>query len=233
MELLESWAGRERLEAGEEELLVPAQTLERSDRRPRLLKAASGYRWYRRILQLYGIAALYRWRQSSGAGQDRLPEARAAAGEQRWRNLGGLLLPDEQWRRLRSDIVSGSLASWSEVHRRYAELSRRYAELKAAHGCALLRRLQGGLPEPPTEQQWRRWHREAAETLRSLSDAARESRQKDFRDPFRHITFSGEEEAQAVYGEAEEDRFLSAYRRRCSELADALEDTVDPGRGNS
>jgi hypothetical protein len=220
--LLESWLGRERLEAGEEELLLPEAAVERSRRQPVILKAASGYRWYRRILHLYGIQALHAWRSAEGRQLSALPRGRIAAAEQPWRNLGGLLLPEEEWRRLRADILSGELPDWNAVHLRYDELSEHYPELKAAHGWSVLSKLHH-IDAAGAANTWPQWYREAAETVRQLAAAAEESRRKDYRDAFRQITFRSTAEADAVYHPPEEDRFLSRYRRRCEELASALE----------
>jgi len=222
IELLDQWIGRESLLAGTEEQLLQAGTLERSRRQPKLLKAASGYLWYRRLLQLYGIAALERWWSAAGTQPPEVPASETPAGEHGWRDLAGLPVAPEEWSRLRADIAEGRLASWSEVHRRYAEIGRRYPEHSAAHGYAMLLRLYGGTAESPERLPWRQWTRDAAETLRKMIDLAEKSRRKDFSDPFRHITFGSEAEAREVYGTLEEDPFLHRYASRCRQLADRL-----------
>jgi hypothetical protein len=221
--LLEEWIGPEGLAAGNEEHLLPAGTVERSRQRPKILKASAGYRWYRRMLHLYGITALADWAESTEVSMGTPPPGAEAAGTGPWQNIGGLLVPQEEWNRLRADIIAGTLASWNDIHERCAELSRRYQELKAAHGYRCLMRLHGLEETSEHTAPWPDWTAEAAETVRRLADAAEESRRKDFKDPFRRITFTSDAEARAVYGEPREEAFTAAYRQRCSELAGRLE----------
>ena len=55
--------------------------------------------------------------------------------------------------------------------------------------------------------------KEALETAAFIMDGIRESRRKDYENPFRNITFESDEERDAVVGAFEENEFIVEARR--------------------
>jgi hypothetical protein len=182
------------------DLTVLAEGVENSRRPVVVVKAAEGYAAYRRMLTLYAVGALLD--DDAPPTLDEL--AKLAGGRSaRWENLGGQLVSAEAADRLRADIRSGQLGSWSAVHERLDELWSRYPADRRAHACGVLCELAG--EAELSAAAWRAALEEADLAQRELVKNARASREKDFENPFRQATYTDRSDMHAVCGRAEDD----------------------------
>jgi hypothetical protein len=130
--------------------------------------------------------------------------------EQSWVNLGGQLVRGGDLEQLLSDVRSGRLAAWTEVHAAYDRLWEEYTLAKQRHALATLidvleaEQLTGSL-----------WNAALDRALQIQEYVARQvflSRKKDFDSPFRRITFRNAAEMAAVLGTAEDNSFVKQVR---------------------
>jgi len=208
-------------------LLVRGDRMEKASRDAVVLKPREGYEAYGQMLHYYAAVNLIAYLE---AEQGRTYESmcRELDGERvaEWSNLGGQLVTEQEVNALRRDIGNGALSSWDDVHARYDELSRRYPLSKQRHAFAVYRLLHGG--EVPDRVGWRRFMEEAVRLQELKRDRVYETRQKDYKNPFRFATYRNEAEMKAAVGDIDDNRFVGqvregteSFKRRAEVAAEA------------
>lgn len=204
-----------------------------------ILKSVEAYRAYRQMLVYYAIVESARWCRAKGAGFGELLARTLASplvdrGEGRpgvydraqrtgqifWLNLGGQLAPAVLVDALLDDVREGRLDSWDAVHQRYAVLARDYPEHKAYDAClALLSLLGRDDPDPALLEGAREEALQACLEMRRQVSATRE---KDYTNFFRSITYRNEAEQDAIIGRAADDAFIESFNRKSEEDLDLV-----------
>jgi hypothetical protein len=98
------------------------------------------------------------------------------------------------------------ISRWDELHERYREIADRYVQQRAEHAVATLRAVYTA--DTITPELWREAQRSAAETQRLICARTRESRTKDYENPFRMMTYDSTEEMARIVGDLEENSFI-------------------------
>ena len=190
-------------------LKVLAENVEHSRREVVILKAVQGYQAYRQMLHYYAVKNLLEYMQANAdATFGSMADALKGRRETRWVNLGGQLLAGADFDKLVSDIKSGKLAGWGDIHGRYDELWASYPQDKQQHAYATLDALMGGL----TAETWRSALDEAVDIQQFICDQTYGTRKKDYENPFRQITFASATEMEAVMGNPEKVSFVKQVR---------------------
>ncbi len=192
--------------------LLPAGLIERSRRPVVLRNARRASRTYREALVLYAVRALVEWLEDEGVDVEsgavsRLRATFSDAVRTSWVNVGGQLVPQPTVEQMIDDVCSGSIASWADLHARYAALARDYPAHRAAHAAAVLAAL-GNPVHTMNDEAWRSLVGQAVETAQRFAAAVRESRAKDYADPFRAMTFDSTEEMEQVLGTVDDNEFI-------------------------
>jgi len=187
---------------------VPGVQMENSKRKVVILKAPKAIGAYRDMLLHYAMKNLLQYRTDH-------PEATFSTmctelkGERitGWVNLGGQLMPAQEVDTLRSDIGSGRLTTWEEIHQRYDSLWEAYPLEKQKHAFAILQTLYG--TNRLTEEQWQSAIDKAIVIQQYISDQVYLSRKKDFDDPFRKMTYRNAAEMKAAIGTVDDSMNLT------------------------
>ena len=131
--------------------------------------------------------------------------------EKEWVNLGGQVMLTQDLDKLRSDIGSGKLTSWNEIHERYDQLWEKYQLDKQKHAQATLCHLHG--KDILTDEDWKAALDKTLEIQQYISDQVYISRKKDFDNPFRHTTFRNKAEMKAAIGSVDDNSFILQVRQ--------------------
>ena len=201
--------------------------IENSRRLTRLLKPGTAYVVYREMLFHYCVMELVEAAERAELASpvellQLWGDVAPATRETRWENWGGQLIPGAEADRLREAIRSGGPASWADVHAQYDRLWQAYPEARARHAAAVALELES-LPSL-ADVPWREWAERALATQRRIAALVRESRAKDFTQPFRAITFASRAEMDVVLGRLEDNRFV----RQVAEEAEAVAQRLRP-----
>lgn len=189
------------------DLEIVGESVENSRRKVVILNARRGYHAYREMLHYYAVKNLLDyWKTDSAATLDRMLAQLGGTAQHEWVNLGGQLVPAEEVARLRSEIRSGTLNSWPEIHRRYEELWDAYPLQKQRHSLATLLTVLGA--GRLTTELWESAVQEAIRIQEYVCEQVFLTRRKDYQDPFRGITFRNHAEMEAVLGTAEDNSFV-------------------------
>jgi len=218
-------SGRELLSQSAEKVAgmeVLGENMEKSDRKVVILNAHKAYKAYGQMLHYYAVKNLMEYFKSNpDATLESMSKALAGPRESDWVNLGGQLTPAKNVDLIRSDINSGKLTSWQDIHRRYDDLWDGYTLEKQRHAFATLCLILG--KDSITGDDWLAALDKALEIQEYICQQVYITRKKDFDNPFRRATFRNTEEMTAAIGTIEDNSFVKQVR---SETED-FKQTVD------
>jgi len=236
MELLELWAGKASsrsknevsnytdekfIQIGKELLLgaednskhleVLGENMEKSPRKVIILKVHKAYHAYNDMLHYYSIKNLMEYLNShQEANFTSMCNALQGKRIKTWINLGGQLIPAHDVDQLRSEIGSGKLSSWKDIHQCYDNLWNDYPLGKQKHAYSILCKIMG--IDFPMKEKWFAALDKAIVIQEYIRDQVYNSRQKDFENPFRQATYRNMEEMEATIGTIEDNSFVKQIR---------------------
>ena len=120
-----------------------------------------------------------------------------------------IFVPASALARLKSDIKSGVVQSWDEVHAYYRDASENYENQRLRQAIASYEEVFG-------DGHWVRSLvtilEESVETLQWITNGIYESRAKDYHNGFRAMTYDSEDEMKSVVGKLEDNDFIRESR---------------------
>ncbi len=177
----------------------------------RIYKGAQGYKEYRKIVKYFAVQSLVE--HCHGLGQMELaPETirriQAIPLYTEWENLGGQIVPKPQVQELFRRIKEGEINRWEEVHSFYNSCQDQYVSWKARYSIYLLEWLYSREVAAFDTAIFQDIHDDVLAVSNYMYESSRSSRQKDFADYFRSITYRNQQEQEAVIGTLEDTDFL-------------------------
>lgn len=191
------------------QLEILGENMENAKRRTRLLKVADAYRAYRKMLHYYGVKTLLAFGEKTNQSDwSALSNNFTGEGRSDWFNLGGQLVTVDDLNDLLREVREGRIDSWEKMHEEYARLEKAYPRKKAAHAFATLMELHGVGDGQASSDHWSEWRDQAVEISSEIAQKTRESREKDYTNPFRQLTYNSPGEMEAVQGKLSENIFI-------------------------
>ncbi len=153
------------------------------------------------ILSVHKLKGINEWKDLLMLGQSVEP----------WINMGSQLMPESKVKKIISDVKSGKIKGWEELHQRYTKVGEELPvdKLKNAIECAS----QLGLINPGDPLEVEKILNLAVKVYRKNVENIYSSREKDFSHPFRKITCDTEEEFIAVFGKIEDNSFVNESKQ--------------------
>ncbi len=181
-------------------------------------KPLQGIRLYRQMIHYYGVRALVQElteilnnkEQTKTHWLNRLKRMFIEV-ERNWENIGGQLIPQNQLEILLDKIRSNEIDSWQALHSHYAKLWRQYPKMQRQHGLECLLRLYNIDRNMIDEEQINAFIQEYRKTTIEINDRIFRTREKDYSNPFRKITYRNDDEMIAVMGAPGENGFISEH----------------------
>ena len=205
-------------------MTIYAEGIENSTRKVQLLKVHRSYPLFRELIVLYAMRNLLK---NAAA----IPSFNALAAlcknskRSAWHNAGGQLIKAEDMDDIKMRIRKGKISSWHQLHDIYRQLGARYEQDKLQHALASLLDLLQLTPKEFTTTQLRKCLEQSVHTLGALTEGIYRSREKDYVNPFRQMTYENQEEMEAVVGKLDENSFiqqtitdLKAYKKQVKDL---------------
>jgi hypothetical protein len=200
---------------------VLGENMENSHRRIVILKPQQAWHAYMDMLHYYAAGNLLTYVLSKeNATVQEMDQDLKGKRETGWVNLGGQVMLSADLEKLSSDIGSGTLASWKEIHERYDRIWEKYQSDKQKHAYATLCYLLG--TEKITQAEWKAALNRTLEIQQYISDQVYISRKKDFDNPFRHTTFRNKAEMTAAIGSVEDNSFILQVRRDTKKMEEEI-----------
>jgi NDP-sugar pyrophosphorylase family protein len=193
----------------------------------KIVKAAQGYKEYRKIVKYYAVRCFMDYRAAGGKGDSLSPEIiqeiKAIPLFTDWENAGGQVIPAERVADLRQKITSGALSSWDDVHGFYAACEAEYPRWKARHALYLLETLYARPIDDFTEAIFADIKSDVRIVSDAIYESAFESRRKDYDDFFRRLTYRSDAEMEAVLGALSSNDFLCELKAETEDFNRRLE----------
>ncbi|MGA3287249.1 MAG: DUF4954 family protein [Bacteroidota bacterium] len=218
--------GRELLSGAEKEIVqldILGENMEKSDRRIVILKAHKSYHAYADMIHYYAVKNLIEYlKTNSGSTFAAMCKILKGSRQIKWTNLGGQLIPEKDVDQIRSDIGSGKLAGWKDIHNRYNTLWQQYPLEKQKHAFASLCALLG--TDDLTREQWNAALDRAVTIQEFICDQVYISRKKDHDNTFRQNTYRNIAEMTAAIGTIEDNSFIKQVRNETEEFKKYIEE---------
>ncbi|MBR7080942.1 MAG: DUF4954 family protein, partial [Treponema sp.] len=190
-----------------------------------IYKTAQGYTEYRRIVKYFAASSLIAWADENKC-KDLNPELLSKVLQiplyAEWSNVGGQVIPNAKIQELFEKIKDRTIDSWEQVHAYYDECQNEYVSFKARYAVHLLEFLYSR----PIQEFDAEVYRDIMEDVLYVSDrmlsSSFSSREKDYTNFFRSITFRNKEEMEAVLGTINDSVFLKDLKAATTEFDDRL-----------
>lgn len=195
----------------------------------RILKPVEGYRAYRQMVLYYAVRCIVEELQNLPDRErklTRLAKATRPLGESRWWNLGGQIVLDSDVQRILRDIKTGRIRNWKSLHARYDRLWKEYPKQKLRHALGCIERLEGTPLSTISAVKWKSILLAGANAQKTIAHETRQSRKKDFENPFRRQSYETMREMEAVLGTVEGNSFIQQLDRFTQKFCRAVNDLV-------
>ena len=207
--------GHELLSGREEvinEMEVLGENMENTKRKVLILKTYKAYHAYGDMLHYYAVKNLMAYMNAHPESQfsDMCKDLKGKR-QHEWVNLGGQIMQKNDVDTLRSDIGSGKLKTWKNIHNRYDDLWIKYSIDKQKHAFAILCELYG--TENLTEAHWESALDKAMSIQEFVYDQVYITRKKDYDNTFRQATYRNMAEMTAAIGTIDENSFIVKVRQ--------------------
>jgi hypothetical protein len=208
-----------------DDLEVLGENMENTKRKVLILKPWKAYHAYGDILQYYATKNLMEYMTlNPQVTLSTMSKALKGKRQSQWVNLGGQLMQKDDLDTLRSDIGSGKLKSWKDVHKRYNDLWVKYKLDKQKHAFATICELYG--VEKLTMETWMAALDKTIKIQNFISEQVYSSRKKDFDNPFRQTTFRNKDEMKAAFGTVDENSFIVQVRQETKDFENNVKEIM-------
>jgi hypothetical protein len=211
--------------AGDLEIL--AEGWENTDRKVRLIKVHQAWTLFRELIVHHAASQVLNLAKQKGLRglteiQQALPSNLTLA---RWINAGGQLIRESELQKLISQIHSGRVKSWEQIHQFYQQQGEQYEADKLQHALAALKQITGISLRKTKKETFNKILAQSLATKEWMTKEIYSSRAKDYTNPFRQMVYESTEEMNAVIGRLQDNSFikqekeaLKKYRRQIEEI---------------
>ena len=208
------------------EILAPG--FENSNRKVQLIKVAEAYKLFKELTVYYGITQLIRLIETKKITSWRkmLQLLPSKPIRNKWKNIGGQLIPESAVSSLIRNIRTGKIASWDEVHDFYSKKSSVYSTDKLQHGYAALLEIKNLSPKKFTKNIFINLLHQTVATKEWMTNGIYESRAKDYENPFRQMVYDTEQEMEKVIGKLKDNHFIQQQQQELATFKEQVDSII-------
>ncbi|HYJ38509.1 MAG TPA: DUF4954 family protein, partial [Chitinophagaceae bacterium] len=204
--------GKKLFEAGDpklNDLSFQVEGFENGSRPVRIIKMIEAYKVFRDLINYYAVDQLLQFMERKKIKnlaelQKKIPVVKSPA---EWSNVGGQLIMTSSIKKLVNEITRSKIKGWDEIHAFYHSEGKRYEDEKLAHALAVYQQVFGGGGKAK-EENLRTMFLQAMTTRQWMNEGIRQSREKDYENPFRQMVYESDEEMNKVVGSLDENTFI-------------------------
>ena len=176
-----------------------------------IIKPVQSYKMYRKIVKYFATRTLMEFCSSLNHEKltfELVDKIRQFPLFTEWENAGGQIIPSDKIQELFTNIKKGEIKSWKSVHQFYDQCQSEYEKYKVRYALYLLEQLYSRPIEEFTVDVYRNVTEDVAIVADDIYNASLQSREKDYTDYYRKMTYVSEREMQNVIGILDENSFL-------------------------
>lgn len=205
-------------------LMVFAENVENSKRNVILLRVAESYKAYKEMLLYYAVKTLIYDMEKTGKDLFDFTEKNEKAYELHWVNLGGQLVLEQDLDELRKKIREKEILSWDEIHGEYKKMQNNYQNHKLENAYSVLCFLNNN--EKIDKTRWETFLSETILLANKVHEQVLYTKQKDYKNYFRSITFRNRDEQKAVLGKIENNPFVLQSQKEKERFIELLKSKI-------
>ena len=141
-----------------------------------------------------------------------------------WENVGGQVIPSAKINELFDLIKQRKINTWEEVHQFYDECQKNYLTYKTRYSIWVLEQLYARKIGDFTKEITKDILKDVIDVSKYMYESSISSREKDYTDYFRTITYKNEEEMLEVVGKLEDNSFLKELKVETENFNKKLEE---------
>lgn len=202
-----------------------AQGMENSHRKVQLIKVPESYRLFRELIQYYGIVQMIAFmEQENNFSIKNLVSVLGPSKREPFVNLGGQLLPFTSLQDMIRKVKNETINSWDELHALYHAWSDDYPRQKMAHAFASLLEVNELTPKQFTATFFKAGLKAAVKTRRWMLENIRDSRAKDYENPFRQMVYQSRAEMEKIIGKLSDNSFILSQEQELKDFEAKVEE---------
>ena len=206
------------------QLKVFVDNVENSKRKVQLLKVHKAHSLFKEMIVFYGIQNILLYIKTNNIKQfSELQNLINNASRGNWINVGGQLIKEEALTSLKENIKTGTVSSWDDVHQSYRQISEQYPIDKLQHAIASMLTVENIENKNYSTAHFKKQLEQTIHTMEWITKGIFTSREKDYQNPFRKITFESDKEMEVVIGKLEDNSFI---KQTAAELISYKEDVA-------
>ena len=190
-----------------------------------IFKALQGYKEYRRVLKYFAVQSLIDWagqNKCQSLSLENLKEIYRLPLFTKWINAGGQIIPEEKINELFDKIKNEEIKCWQQVHDFYDECQKSYIDYKARYAFFVLEYMYSKKIQDFTCEDYDDITNDVAYVSLNMLESSISSREKDYTDFFRSITFRNDQEKEAVLGRIQDSSFLKELKSSTADFEEKL-----------
>ncbi len=180
-----------------------------------IFKPVKAYKEYRKILKYFAARSIIEYCKSNGYekfSREVLEKIEKISLFTEWTNAGGQIIPTIKINQLCEKIKSGQINSWNEIHSYYDSCQKNYELYKCRYALYILEKLYTRSILEFSSEIFQDIIDDVTIVSTDMYRDSIYSRQKDYTDPFRAMTYENQEEMTAVLGTIDDNEFLHILR---------------------
>lgn len=180
-----------------------------------IFKPVKAYKEYRKILKYFAARSIVEYCKENGYEKftrEVLEQMEKISLFTHWQNMGGQIIPTIKIDQMCQKIKDGQIDSWDEVHAYYDSCQKNYELYKTRYALFILEKLYSRPIFEFTPDIFQDIVDDVSLVSIDMYKASIYSRQKDYTDPFRAMTYESTEEMTAVLGTIDDNDFLHVLR---------------------
>lgn len=186
------------------------EDVENSKRKTEVIKIKESVDLFKELISYYGIIQLINHINANNFSSfDEIKKSiPTKISRNKWRNIGGQLIPSSDVENLKIKIKTGKINSWKEVHEFYYQSGEDYTKNKLIHAYTSLLENENITSKQFSSEYFKQLLQRSVATKTWASKAIYESRAKDYSNPFRKMIYENIDEMNTVMGKLEDNQFI-------------------------
>ena len=176
-----------------------------------IAKPIQAYKMYRRIIKYFSVRTLMEFCNESAYESlnfEIIEKIRTIPLFTEWENAGGQIIPSQKIQELFERIKNHKFEEWNSVHDFYTAEDAAYSLYKTRYSLYLLEFLYSDKIENFSVDLYRNITDDVFVVACDMYNAALKSREKDYTDYYRSMTYRSQKEMENVIGPLEDNAFL-------------------------
>lgn len=180
-----------------------------------LYKPVQGYKTYRKILKYFAASTLQEYCAANctdSISPDLIKKIMKINLYTKWQNVGGQIIPEEKVSQLFEKIKAEEIKTWDGVHEFYNACQSEYLEYKTRYAIFVLEELYSTKIGDFSRDIFKDIVNDVTVVSDEMYSSSVSSREKDFTDYYRCMTYKNKEEMTAVLGTLNDSSFLKTLK---------------------